>query len=123
MVALHWIRADWIEFLTDINPWFYRGQLRVSSKVQGKSTSADQVADSLLHVFRLVSFCETRLLGALSVGLYELALLALDLKGAPKPSCMVSRDYPTTPSGTRQSGPLQHSSRRLSPNWCQRTIG
>ena len=85
-------RADWVETLTDINPWFHMGQLRVSSTANGQPVSADQVADCLLHIFKLVGFCETRwltvgkslrgLVGSLSVGLYELAKLALDLKGS-----------------------------------------
>ena len=84
--------ADWVDRLVDINPWWHMGQLRVSKTVEGKAVSGDQVAEVLLYIFKFRTFVETRwctvghscrgLVGALSVGLYELALLALDLKGS-----------------------------------------
>ena len=84
--------ADWIEQLTDVNPFFRQCKLMVSHKIGDKVVSADLVADCLLYIFKLTAFSETRwcgvgvscrgLVASLSVGLEELALLALRLKGS-----------------------------------------
>ena len=93
----HWWRclgagADWIDSLVDVNPFFLQGKLRVSMMADGKVLLASTVANCLFYVFKLKTFSETRwcgvgqscrgLVASLSVGLYPLALLALELKGS-----------------------------------------
>ena len=84
------VAADWVELLTNLNPTWRQGKLMVSDKIDGKRVSADLVADCMVYLFRFSKFSQTRWCGvghscralicALSVGLYPLALLALELK-------------------------------------------
>ena len=45
--------ADRIEVLANLNPFWWQGKLVVPEKIDGKIVSADEVADCLLHVFKL----------------------------------------------------------------------
>ena len=86
------VGADWVELLANVNPMWRQEKLVVSEKILDKVVSADLVGDCLLYLFRLTKFSDTRwcavgqscrgLIGSLSVGLYPLALLALQLKGS-----------------------------------------
>ena len=81
---------EWLPVLTQLNPWWYQGQLQVFHEFNGKPTTLSLVQDVVLYVMRIVIFTQTRwtsvgascrgLLGSLSVGVYELALLALQNK-------------------------------------------
>ena len=85
------VGADWVELLANVNPMWRQEKLVVSEKILDKVVSADLVGDCLLYLFRLTKFSDTRwcavgqscrgLIGSLSVGLYPLALLALQLNG------------------------------------------
>ena len=84
--------ADWVDTLVDVNPIFHNGQLKVSHQAGGVLVSAALVGDCLLYIMKLSKFCETRwctvgnscraLVASLSVGLYELAIMALATKGS-----------------------------------------